>query len=208
MYPCTSTKIPGSITYNFLISSPKILLCDTWYSYTPLQYHELYTLLGRGVTRLAIVLVFHKGVTLFTYCSFHWGLKVGKMVLFRKLSHIRVSLVFTLSHLIVFTVGTRLKGQVVWPLCDSLYLSLSQNIDSDNIYVHLFHLWISQILGFRSASITSPSFRDFLSPPLRVRRGGRVSDFTDLIFESASVHQFMMFWRMEGLSTASPMSSL
>ena len=48
---------------------------------------------------------------------------------FQKLSHRRVSLVFTLSHLIVFTVGSRLKGRVVWPLCDSLYLSLSQTLD-------------------------------------------------------------------------------
>ena len=35
----------------------KILLCDTWYSYTPLQYHVLYTLSGRGVTSKIWVLV-------------------------------------------------------------------------------------------------------------------------------------------------------
>ena len=29
-----------------------MLQYDTWYSYTPLQYHVLYTLSGRGVTKI------------------------------------------------------------------------------------------------------------------------------------------------------------
>ena len=43
-------QIPGSIIYHFPISSPKILQCDTWCSYTLLYLHVLYTLSERGVT--------------------------------------------------------------------------------------------------------------------------------------------------------------
>eukprot|EP00261_Vitis_vinifera_P036960 XP_019078203.1 PREDICTED: serine/threonine-protein phosphatase 6 regulatory subunit 3 isoform X2 [Vitis vinifera] len=97
------------------------------------------------------------------------------------------------------------------PLCHCLS-ALSQTLESvesnPTTSLPLLHLWISQILGFRSASIASPSSRDFLSPPLRVRRGGRVSGFADLIFESDFVDQFTMFWRMAGLSTASPVETI
>ena len=37
------------------IIKSEILQCDTWYSYTPLQYHVLYTLSGRGVTKSSLL---------------------------------------------------------------------------------------------------------------------------------------------------------
>ena len=49
-----NTKISGFHNFSFRILVSKILICDTWYSYTPLQYHVLYTLSGRGVTRNVI----------------------------------------------------------------------------------------------------------------------------------------------------------
>ncbi|KAL6333581.1 hypothetical protein AAG906_028766 [Vitis piasezkii] len=115
------------------------------------------------------------------------------------------------NHLIdVFPILAWRQGGV-WPLCYCLS-ALSQTLESVEsnpaTSLPLLHLWISQILGFRSASIASPSSRDFLSPPLRVRRDGGVSGFADLIFESDFVDQFTMFWRMAGLSTASPVETI
>ena len=48
--PLFKYHIPGFHKLSFPTLVPKILQCDTWYSYTPLQYHVLYTLSGRGVT--------------------------------------------------------------------------------------------------------------------------------------------------------------
>ena len=49
---CTLILIQNPEFYNLFFPNlvSKILQCDTWYSYTPLQYHVLYTLSGRGVT--------------------------------------------------------------------------------------------------------------------------------------------------------------
>ena len=51
---CTLILIqnPGFHKLSFPTLVSKILQCDTWYSYTPLQYHVLYTLPGRGVTHI------------------------------------------------------------------------------------------------------------------------------------------------------------
>ena len=67
---CTLILIqnPGFHKLSFPTLVSKILQCDTWYSYTPLQYHVLYTLPGRGVTAIA----YHvEGIYYFRYreCS-------------------------------------------------------------------------------------------------------------------------------------------
>ena len=53
--PLFSYTNPGFHKHSFPTLVSKILLCDTWYSYTPLQYHVLYTLSERGVTVLEYV---------------------------------------------------------------------------------------------------------------------------------------------------------
>ena len=49
LYPWFNTTNSGFTKLSFPTLVSKILQYDTWCSYTPLQYHVLYTLSGRGV---------------------------------------------------------------------------------------------------------------------------------------------------------------